>query len=780
MKVWTKKIACAALFGTFALAAACGFAVQKISTVSADESTQTAETTLLSPTTYQNYLSLTTPSDVSANDGYIAIADGTAIYLYDKTETVYRCYTHQAKVTKLQFADNGTLYFLDEASQFYRFNPQTLTAERVDGFACSTFLIAGDTLYFVSIAGDSAKLSKTELFNPDVYATPLVSGLLSKPVVAFFQDELYYTDSGKYLHKIDPVEKTDTFVAAFQNELLSLQILDGIVYTADGAGNFNAYGLPDLSASHDASAITPIQTDDGGYAALSICGGNVFAVKNNAVREYDPLQTAFTDNEITGASASPNRIDGGADIHLVDGKLYIAEKGNSRLSIYDTRTQTYLPSIPLQMQAEWITSDGETALVSNTQTAVLYDVSGENYGKELAAYTAFDGNIVGLASVYGSYYLATDTNRYYKADSTAENYPITSVKKTTTRYPKLLTADAYGNLYIASGKGVYLFNEADFLSATAEGEEAYTTLPAQTRKLLVDYSGTLYALCENSVQILTETTATHDFSTPLVYSPTATLQSVAFGVEDNVAYLLYAENYIAQTTALALPTVKTIAVNGADERIFHSETTAAQLVNVKPDALLVEFNFNALNGATVFPYISYGRQKTALSALKIGETERHALLSVYNERERAYHSYLAVLTDCTPVDENEYKEFFDMEKIGYLTNDIPLYKFPYLTPLLTKAQLSRNAKVRLLSQIDAPEQSYYEIAYDTENGEVVGYLPTAYVREFNGEAPTPTTSVYGETDSRLDSVWRLAFILLGAGAICILVDFLILRKRNDE
>ena len=88
--------------------------------------------------------------------------------------------------------------------------------------------------------------------------------------------------------------------------------------------------------------------------------------------------------------------------------------------------------------------------------------------------------------------------------------------------------------------------------------------------------------------------------------------------------------------------------------------------------------------------------------------------------------------------------------------------------------------MRILSEITAPEQSYYEIAYDTDTGEKIGYLPTAYVRQFNGEAPTPETTTYGETDSRLDTVWRLAFLLLGAGAICILIDFLLLRKRNDD
>jgi hypothetical protein len=57
-----------------------------------------------------------------------------------------------------------------------------------------------------------------------------------------------------------------------------------------------------------------------------------------------------------------------------------------------------------------------------------------------------------------------------------------------------------------------------------------------------------------------------------VYSSTATVQSFAFGIEDNVTYLLYQENYLATTDLLNLPTVKNIAVDGADEGVFAKES----------------------------------------------------------------------------------------------------------------------------------------------------------------------------------------------------------------
>ena len=49
---------------------------------------------------------------------------------------------------------------------------------------------------------------------------------------------------------------------------------------------------------------------------------------------------------------------------------------------------------------------------------------------------------------------------------TEESWEFSSHKKTSTRYANLLTADAYGYLYIASGSNVYKFTEEAFLAFT--------------------------------------------------------------------------------------------------------------------------------------------------------------------------------------------------------------------------------------------------------------------------------------------------------------------------
>ena len=99
---------------------------------------------------------------------------------------------------------------------------------------------------------------------------------------------------------------------------------------------------------------------------------------------------------------------------------------------------------------------------------------------------------------------------------------------------------------------------------------------------------------------------------------------------------------------------------------------------------------------------------------------------------------------------------------------------------MTVETLQSGAKVTLLGEVTKLKRTYYEIAYTTENGEVkTGFVPKAYVNLFDGTSPTAQTVTYGETADDSDSVWRFAYIILGFGAIGILVDFLLLKKPKE-
>ena len=120
----------------------------------------------------------------------------------------------------------------------------------------------------------------------------------------------------------------------------------------------------------------------------------------------------------------------------------------------------------------------------------------------------------------------------------------------------------------------------------------------------------------------------------------------------------------------------------------------------------------------------------------------------------------------------------------YVSNDVPVYKFPHLSGLPTVTTLPRNTAISVLGEINDLDYSYYLVQYvDGDNVTYLGYVPKAYAIAFDPTPPTPETEHYGASESDKDGVWRLVFLLLGTAAILILTDVLIFRaiapKKDD-
>ncbi len=743
--------------------------------------------TLLFPASYAEYLSLNAPSDVAVTDGYHAVSDGNAIHVYDAHDGVYRTYLHEhnieaAKnvVTKLQFYGNS-LYFLDASTSLYFLDVRTLGVGGTPtqtGLSCSTFAIHKDSLYFTTISNGISQLSKAPLNDLKMSSSiTLLDNLSLEPTLAFFGDELYYTDAGVYLNKIDPETKgaEPTFLSKFSANILSMYISENVLTCSDINGNFYAYDLSQLSVSPNANTLAPITHAAGKHAALTAHDGFVYVIQDASVRQYSLAKASFTDYEISASSDSINRLNGGTDSCLVDNKLFIADDGNDRISIYDVKLGEFLTPVSSTLTASYLVSDGETVLASDASQAILYSVSGDSYGEILATFAGFNGNVVGTASVYGKYYFLTDNNYFYVTDE-RDDWNLTETKKISTRFAKLLTADVYGNLYVGTEKGVYRYTEAEFLSPTHEGEELFTDLPVNTTKLLIDYTGGAYALTDGKLQKLGG--EPYELNLPLVYSDSATIASFAFSLEENATYLLYEENYVVKTEKLNLPTLKTIAVGDAAEKIFASESATFSVVQTQENALVVAFDMETLQGADYFPYLSFHRTSAPFTALKIGETKTHFVLAAYNETTKSYTTCLVLQSQCSQYPDDDYRK--PESKTGYLTSAVSLYKFPYLNSNLTVLKLASDSKVEIVGEINKLDHAYYEIVYTDGETQYTGFIPKVYVSEFSGTPTLPTHVVLGSTNDNRDGIWRLAYLLLGTGAICILIDYLILKKRDKD
>ena len=110
-----------------------------------------------------------------------------------------------------------------------------------------------------------------------------------------------------------------------------------------------------------------------------------------------------------------------------------------------------------------------------------------------------------------------------------------------------------------------------------------------------------------------------------------------------------------------------------------------------------------------------------------------------------------------------------------------MYKFPYLTDLLTVCRLKGGSKITVLGEIEKLDYAYYHVEIVDEEGETqTGYIPRVYLTEFNGAPPIPHNYTADNKTNGADLLWRFTYIALGIGVICILVDVLLLRKPKKE
>ena len=792
MNTYAKKI-----ISVGACALALAFSGAWTTVANANAEVRPAYETLVTPSSYEQYLPLSAPTDVAVNDRFTAIADGSSIYVYNRAKDSYTRYEHTKNtaaekntVSKLQFASDGNLYFLDASTYLYVLTPEALTSAtptpQETNFSCSTFTLQGNDVYFTNISGGVAQLSKTTLSALSVSgATTLATNIGGKPVVAYADGYLYYTEHDVWLNKIPtdvttPVDEHDHF-AATDNPVTSMSVYGDEFCFTDNRGNFYAYNLTalDFAGNQTDEALCEKDTT-GGYKAVSRHGNFVYAIKDQSVRQYDNQNRQFTSFEIAANSSSTHRLSGATDSALCKQTLVTTDAGNQRLSVYSTKDDAYR-AIPTDEAYQTVATDGENALVATADKATLYRLSD---GEPLFTDDGFNGNIVGVAAVYGKYYLVTDTNYFYSVTQAETGYELRFEQKTNGLTPELLTSDVYGNLYVAtSNNAVTRYTESAFMTADDYGIELFS-IEDGCKKLLVDLEERLYALCKNRVFVYETDAPTKsvDLSATLVYSQTADtpVTTLALNAEEQNAYVLYAGNLVVATTELDLyPNMQMIESYGVDETLFSDSQAECAVVKTTENALLIAFDLSTTKGALYFPYLSYLRSETELTGLKIGETHGYDILAVYDKEAQVYTTYLTRPAFVTTIETvTPYEE--ERQTTGYVTNAIRLYKFPYLTDLLTFADVPKNAQVKLVGEMNELDYEYYYVAYTDGETTKYGYIPKAYVTSFNGAPPETTTETYGERTASEDSLWRMTYILLGVAAILVLTDYLILRPKKED
>jgi len=777
MTTCKKTILSLCLLTAAASLTATGLCAQKTS-VSAQETAPVER--LLSPTSYEEYLRLSAPTDVAATDGFIAVADGNILYAFNRDSGVWQQYVHTNPITKIDFGGREELFFLDQTSNsLYKLNVRENTQAVDTGIVCTTFSICEDKLYCINISAGQTSICFAPLSDLTALSKPYTEKIYS-PALSFYNGEIYYVYGMNHLYKLNPETNASAHVAELPGQVPSMTVSEGVVFCVTDNGGFYGYQLSDLAEKGNAKNCDPVAEFEDGYTAVSANGSDVYLVRERSIRKFSLKSKEMTDYEIGASSDSKHRFDGASETLLAGQRLFIADDGNDRISVYDTQAQAFQQPIATELDAPFMASYGETLLVSTSSQAVLYSLNEESYGQKLTQLTSdkVSGTIVGAVAVYDNYYLVTDTNYCYTLTLGETGYAWQETLR-KARPAERLASDANGYLYALNADMVYRYTEESFNSPTEQGVKICENIPADTEKIAVDYAGNLYALANDTLYAYAVSEGVYEkqsemtFDEPLVYGVTPAPLSFAFGIEENEAYILYEGNYITVTTALDLPTVKTIPTENITSGIFGNGEAEFSVAQTLPNSLCVEIDLAKLDGASEFPYLSYYRSETPITGLKIGETADYALLCFRENAESEYKTLLVAKNRQTELSDNFLT--YDEPKKGYLTNAAMAYKFPSMG-LPTLGQFTKGAEAVLLGEVNGLDGGYYAVELD---GKTV-FAPKSHVTLFNGAPPASQTVTVGETGADKDSILRVAYLLLGAGAICILVDYLILRKKDKE
>lgn len=747
-----RKRAGVALAALLALSAAgAAFPLYENTSASADESAvrvssvalTTDNASLFLPASYEEYLPLIEPKSIAINENYIAIADGVYIYVFDRVENRYQQYQHNNTnhtVSKLQFADNGNLYFSDAAAKnLYRLKLEddTLTSNSKEEIeipaGVSTFCISGDTLYTISSSLDGrASLSAFSLSDPQ--PTEAITDTLPSDVRISYENGLLYcvtTDSNAneytlYVYTINQPSNPNAYhiaQPANAGSLESICAFGGTLYFTTTTGIYSA----DLNTE---TVSTLINQD--GCRALTSYNGRLYLAVNSSVREITVAgdSAAFTSYEITSASDSENRLSGAVDSARAGSLLVTADAGNSRVSVYDFQTQSY----------SVIACESAPTLVATDGTTIAY-ASGMNiytctYGED--AFTQAEtapSTVRGIACAYGSVYYVTATAQYGVADGETVS-PIVYEYGTPTG----LACDLYGTLYVAYESGdIRIFTEASFTQydASAGSQKKSFSLPDGATSLEADFEGSLYYLADGVMYREGEVFAEIDGSN-FVWSADGTAQkpvSFALGFEDDEVYFNFG-NYVVKSSAGALSAISTldeIAVETARDDAFAHHGTEELLVSVPAGTVGVFTDLATLRNSdgAYFPYSSYARSGEDRQGVLLAETGEYALV-LFSEGKGEYTAELFLKDSVTKIASSEYYTENETAYTRYLTNKVSSYYAPCLDGALAGEELARGTAVSVIGFVTTAELEYALVEYsDAARATVRGYVPATYLTEIS-------------------------------------------------
>ena len=693
----------------------------------------TENSTLFLPESYEQYLALESPSDVALSRDYIAVADGSTLYLYERgTGATYLSYEADATISKIQFSGDK-LYFTmrGTSNSFWYYDCIEHTAQRVGSLNCSTFLIVEDTLYTAVIAGSQMTLARRSLSDLEGDGEPL--GTLStgtEPWLAWANGMLYCIVSGTvyYSDGNGKFEDRNGFdIADYEQRLgISSVCSDGTyLYFSSSAGFFRRG-----TGRNDAYVLLSAESDLCGVSALTYQDGVYYCIRGSSVHEIAVSDTsaAFTDYEIAESSASINRLSEASDTARAGELLVTADTGNSRVNIYNFSTKEYT-TIACETAPTLVATDGAVIACAAGAQVYICDYSAGETAFTSAQLTG--ANIAGLAVLYGeTYYIKSNGTRGVVGGEAVEM---------GSAIPTGLACDLYGTLYVSYTSGnARAFTEDEFISGAIGADTGIAVAPGAT-SLKADFEGNLYYLVGGDLYCDGTLFATVDGS-DFVYTQSEKPVSFALGFEDDAVYFNFGEYMIVSDASTeseegplsGIPTLGEIAQSGARETTFSMHEGEGLLVNVAARSVGISTDISLFRASdsAYFPYGGYARLTEERQGLLLATTpdeDGGYALVLFPEADGSYSASLYKRSALTPVGTS----VISADATRWLSNDVSAYFVPCLEEALSERTLSRGTAVHVTGSFSAPDREYALIEYTDEASgtSLRGWVPASYLSD---------------------------------------------------
>lgn len=738
---------------------------------------------LLLPSSYEQYMELNDPSDFTMNDDYIAIADGSNIYLYAKEGgTAYAHFNAGADVSSLQFYEtNGTTYLYFVATQLTGTTIRYVACGQ-DGFGeaadaevagSSSFAIYPSDIgtYFYYVVAPSsivrAPMDGTSVLLDRAESVRTGSNNVAMPSFDIYGSALYYS------WNTDICAADGTVVWTAASTVASFAVTEtGCFYVSN-----NDHALYRAADAEQSAPTKPLA--EGSIDSVSAYDGTLYVTTENKVRGFDPASGNYNGYEISRYSDSENRLGANAsDISVYDNKVVVADTGNGRAVVYDAGTRRY--SAVQTAAAPLLVCAGEEVFAAADE----YNVYIYSYDGDLLDTEAIGARIYDIAYSFGSFYVVSETSQRRGTivpDGSA--YAYQSADGTTTDTYLSVTTDISGYIYLLDTNGsVYAYaDELAFLTGSGE------RLPADfagAKQIVSDFAGNITCMTDRGEMLrYNKPTSTSEGSTDhmdaidlngLVGGADAHAVAFAFGFQSGTVYFL-SDGFIASTDALAVEALDSLSAAGLYDAVYtrlpDSGFASGRLARVNEGAVTVQLDLASLADMATLNCSDYSREAEERIGVVLTQTNYGAIVVFYSDESDGIHvtrkydvrlvldsdpndgvGNLELLSDAATLHEPRTEEGTPFS-VGYTTNDVGLYKYPLMgmtdgDNLFGKlATLEKSTAVTVLDELyfESDEtvldaESYYFVLVENESGALAyGFVPSDYILSYRTDGAQEST-----------------------------------------